>query len=236
MALVNRTGVSLASLYEVETDFERVVSDLKLDAMSSDDKARIRGKLAEVIGRGLERIERSKKLNPASRLQSKEIIATLKAVVGNLEQAIPTLRGLQSGIHESYQIDAAIRIRQLLAENAELNSSADEFLRDICDRLNTVSQACLAAAMDVKLTKRKTRQKLLDWYDDFTRIVMLIARKNNIRTTIVTDRATGKKGGRFLDLAAGFERLLYPAMRSPTGVARAKRLARSLARIKAGTN
>jgi hypothetical protein len=232
MASVTRTGVALGLLYELDTNFEKVVSDLKLESMSSDDKARIRGKLAEVIGRGLKRIESSKKLNPTSRLQSKAIIATLKAAARNLEQANSTLQGLQTGLQESYQIDAAIRIRQVLAENAKLKSSADKYLRDFCDRLNTVSQACLVAAKNVKLTKRKSGQKPLDWYDEFTRIVMLIARKNNIRTTFLTDRDSNKKSGRFLDLAEGFENLLYPTMRSPSRGALAKRLSRSLARIK----
>ena len=34
VALAGRKGLSLGSLYEVETDFEKVVSDLKLDVIS----------------------------------------------------------------------------------------------------------------------------------------------------------------------------------------------------------
>ena len=60
VALAGRKGFSLGSLYEVETDFKKVVSDLKLDAMSSDDKVKIRGEFAEVIGRGLDAMELSK--------------------------------------------------------------------------------------------------------------------------------------------------------------------------------
>ena len=80
VALAGRKGFSLGSLYEVETDFEKVVSDLKLDAMSSDDKVKIRGEFAEVIGRGLDAMELSKKLNPGGKLQNKLIVKTLKAV------------------------------------------------------------------------------------------------------------------------------------------------------------
>ncbi len=80
VALAGRKGFSLGSLYEVETDFEKVVSDLKLDAMSSDDKVKIRGEFAEVIGRGLDAMELSKKLNPGGKLQNKLIVNTLRAV------------------------------------------------------------------------------------------------------------------------------------------------------------
>ena len=102
--------------------------------------------------------------------------------------------------------------------------------------MNAVSQACLVAATDLKSMKGKAGQKPIDWYDDFTCVLAFIAERNNIRPTIVTDRTTGKPKGRFLDLAGVFERLLYPAMRSPSLGARAKRLSRSLRRIKKGQN
>ena len=139
---------------------------------------------------------------------------------------------METGLRQGYQIVAAMKIREALGENLKFEKNADEFLRDFCDRSTTISQACFAAAKNVKLTKQKSGQKPLDWYDNFTRVIVLIARKNNIRTTIVTDRETGKPRGRFLELGAAFEKLLYPAMRSPSRSALAKRLSRSLGRIK----
>ena len=228
MARVGRTGSSVASLYEIEANFEQVVSDLALAPMSSDKEARIRNKLAEVIGRGLARVELSKKQNPDSKLQTKSIVRTLKAIGSAFEAAEPTLRGLETGIRRAYQIEAAARIREVLTKNPELRKSADAFLSDFCNRMNTVSEACLVAASDLKSMKAKAGQKPIDWYDNFTRVLVLIAMRNNIRTTVVIDRVTGKPRGRFFELAAAFERLLYPAMRSPSRVALAKRLSRSL--------
>jgi len=81
--VTGRKGFSLASLYEVDINFEKVVSDLALAPMSSEDEAKVRGKLAQVIGRGLERIEFSKKLSPRGKLQTKTVVAALKTIARN---------------------------------------------------------------------------------------------------------------------------------------------------------
>lgn len=232
MARVDRRGSSVGSLYEKEVNFGQVVSGLALAPLSAKDEALIRGKLAGVIGRGLAQIELSKKLNPGGRLQTQAISSTLKAIATDFQKAGPILRGLQTGFHEGHQIEAATRIREALEKNSELKTSADEFLQDFCDRMNAVSQACLVAAGDLKSIKGRSGRKSIDWYDDFTRALVLIAERNNIRTTIVTDRVTHKSGGRFLELGAAFERLLYPPMRSSSREALAKRLRRSLRRVK----
>jgi hypothetical protein len=232
VAVTGRKGFSLASLYEVDINFEKVVSDLALAPMSSEDEAKVRGKLAQVIGRGLERIEFSKKLSPRGKLQTKTVVAALKTIARTFAAAEPILRGLETGIRNSHQIEVAIRIKEALAQNSELKNSADDFLSDFCNRMNTVSQACQVAASDLKSVKARSGQKPIDWYNDFARILIFIAERNDIRATVVIDRLTGKAKGRFLELAAGFERLLYPAMRSPSRAALASRLSRSLRRIK----
>jgi hypothetical protein len=232
VALAARKGFALASLYEVDTNFAQVVSDLKLDVLSAENEARIRGKFAEVIGRGLQRIELSKKLNPGGKLQARDVIATLKTIERNFKAVEPILRGLETGIRHTHQIEVASRIKGILDQNPELKVSGDNFLSDFCNRMNTVSEACLVAASDLKSVRAKAGQKPIDWYDDFTHVLVFIAKLNNIRTTIQIDRVTGKSGGRFLELAAAFEQLLYPKMRSPSRAGMATRLSRSLRRVK----
>ena len=53
---------------------------------------------------------------------------------------------------------------------------------------------------------------------------MQICEWNDIKPKIDTNRVTGKPGGRFLDVAAGLEKVLYPNMRSPSRVALVQRL------------
>jgi hypothetical protein len=232
MAQVSGRGGPIASLYEWDTHFDKVVSDLKLDFSSAKYKGRIREDLTLVVGRGLQAIELSEKLNPGGKLHTNAIAATLKSVANSLREAEATLRGLETGFHSSHEIDVAIRIREVLRKNPEINNNADSFLNDCCERMNAIVQACVVAEKVVKSIKIKGGRKPIDWYDDFTRILASIARKNKIPATIVVDRDSGKAKGPFLDLAAGFELLLYPLMRSPTREAMAKRLARSLKRIK----
>lgn len=227
----SRSG-GFATLYEVETTFEQVVSELALAPISSRDAVRIRHELGEVIGRGLSQIELSKTKNPSGRLGAKSIGGALKSIARNFQAAEPTLRGLETGLHQSHEIQAALNIRKALANNPEVKDSADEFLSDFCRRMDTISQACLVAAKDVTSTKRKSGQKLIEWHDNFTRVLIFISRLNNIKTTVEIDRISGKPKGRFLTVAVAFERLLYPAMRSPSRAALATRLSRSLKRIK----
>jgi hypothetical protein len=158
----------------------------------------------------------------------------LRAIARDLQLHEAALRGRQSGFRQSYEIEVANRIREVLSKNPEIKTDADEFLSDSCDRISTISHACLIAARDLELNKGEAGKKAIDWFDDLTRVLVNIAEKNGIRPSIENDRRTGKPRGRFFELAAGFEFLLYPQMRSPSPTALAKRLSRSLARLKHG--
>ena len=114
MARVSRRGSSVGSLYEKEVNFSRVVSDFGLAALSAKDEGLVRGKLATVIGRGLDLMEQSTTLNPGSRLQIRALTATLQAIATDFQSAEPILRGLQTGIHDGHQIETATRIRNVL--------------------------------------------------------------------------------------------------------------------------
>jgi hypothetical protein len=220
----------------LETNLARVVADLGLEALSSSDEAEIRSQLGYVIGRGLARIAVTKKLNPEGKLHTKDIAAILKAIGRDFQSHEAAFRGRETGLRQPHEIEVANRIREVLSKNPEIKIDADEFLTDFCDRINTISHACLIAARDLQSSKARAGNKSIDWYDDFTRVLVNLAEKNSIRPTIENDRRTGKPRGRFFELAAGFESLLYPKMRSPSPSALAKRLSRSLARLKHGQN
>ncbi len=231
MARLARTGASAASLYEFETNPEEVISDLGLANMSADAKREIRGALEKVMGRGYDEVEMSQKLNPGSERTTKGITANLAAMARHLQDVEKTLRGAETGLRESHDTAVALKVRALLAANPEIGGHADEFLRDFCDRMSTVAHACLAAAKDLRSTKGKEGRKALDWYNDFTRVLVAIAKQNGIRPTVTINRDTSEPEGRFLGLATAFETLLSPSMRSPSDMARAKRLSRALAAL-----
>jgi hypothetical protein len=232
MSRMSQTGSTIASLYEIETTFDEVVADLGLAPMSAEVEETVRSGLGVVIGRGLDEFAASPTLNPHGKLKVEDI-TTLGAIARNLQAAEQSLRGCETGLQTAHNIEVAKKVRAILAVNPEIGDlvKADKFLSDCCDRLKTISHACLVAAQDLRSTKGKAGRKQLDWFDDFTAILMSIAEQNGIRPTIITDRKAHKVQGRFLDLAGGFERLLWPTMRSKTRTALAKRLSRALSRL-----
>jgi hypothetical protein len=231
MGAPHQKGAHLATPYETETNLEKVLSDLALAPISSEERRNIRSELGEIIGRALAHMEQSKKHNPKGRIQKRDVIGSLKAIADAFQTAEPLLRGLETGFRDSHQIAVTIQVRDALGTISEIKN-ADRYLRDFCDRMDTVLQACVIATAYLRSTKGNAGRKAVDWYDEFARLVASIARKNKIRTAIAIDRITHKPKGQFLDLAAAFEQLLYPTMRSPSRVALAKRLTRSLGRIK----
>jgi hypothetical protein len=234
MARLSSKGASIASLYELDTNLEQVISDLGLANMSEGGKEEVRDKLHQVMGRGYEALLMSQKLNPDSRLQIKNIAAKLESIGHNLQEAEHNLRGSETGLQEAHRIEISLKVREMLAANPEIGSKAHGFLSNFFSQLRTVASACLVAANDLRSIKGDAGQRALNWYTDFTRVLVGIARQNGIRPTVATDRDTGEPQGRFLDIATGFERLLLPSMRSPTKTARAKRLSRALARLRNG--
>ena len=234
MARLTWKGASIGSLYELDTNLEQVVSDLGLAKMSAEERKEIRGKLGEVIGRGYAEIELSPKLNPDNKLQIKNITATLEATARHLQEAAQNLRGSETGFQQAHQLAISLKIREMLVANPEIESKADEFLSNFCGQLSTVAHACFVAAKELKSTKGNAGRRALDWYNDFARVLVPIAKQNGIRPTVTIHRGTGEAQGRFLDIATGFERLLMPSMRSPSKTARAKRLSRALAGVSKG--
>jgi len=83
----------------------------------------------------------------------------------------------------------------------------------------------------MRAVKGKAGRKALTWFDDFTRVLVDIAKRHSISPTVVNSRETGEPAGRFFELAAAFEQILYPKMRSPTPAALAKRLSRALTKL-----
>jgi hypothetical protein len=234
LARLTQTGSGICSLYELEITFDQVLMDLGLASMATDERERIRGELEIVMERGLGEISGSRKLNPEGRLQSQDIAASLRSIAHHLQAAGRPLRGRQTGLQQASHILVANKARESLAMNPEIGDSADAYLSDFCNQLDTVSHACTVAATALKSTKGSAGRKALDWFDDFTAVLVSIAKQNGIRPTIATDRSTGVAQGRFLDLAKGFERLLWPEMRSPSRAALAKRLSRALAELRKG--
>jgi hypothetical protein len=114
----------VGSLYEKEVNFGQVILGLALAPLSAQDEAHVRGKLAEVIGRGFSEIELSKKLNLGGRLQTGTIAATLKSDRDGFPEGRTDPAGTANGFSSGHQIEAAARIREALEKNRDLSSTS----------------------------------------------------------------------------------------------------------------
>jgi len=89
------------------------------------------------------------------------------------------------------------------------------------------------AAFDLPSGPEKRGQKKKEWYTSFTKLLLTIAEDAGIRPTLYKDRHPDHESlnGWLLDAARELETFLPVEMRSPSDVARYKRLERSKARL-----
>jgi hypothetical protein len=245
-----RTGVTLHGLWErtpevdelvkagkakiggFETTLAQVIADLRLAPLSDDDEKKIRTELEFIIGRGFDELAGSPKYGG---LQVSDVQRTLKRTAAKLDK-IETLdaigvsaiehllRGTDTGLQTSHDSAVAGKLIGLLARELGNYGKAYDLVIGFRKHPNIIADACRRAAKELSLITGKVSRPRIDWYRDFRRVLVFIAEKNGIRTTISVDPRTHKAQGSFLDLAVAFERLLLPHMRSPSSEACAKRL------------
>jgi hypothetical protein len=167
-------------------------------------------------------------------IDAKEIALVLGAMAEKLESFIPLLSGCEMGLRSGRDIAAAGRLAQILVHNPTIGNiaAALDYLADFRARVEVIALTSRVASMELRTLRGKSGRVAHDWYDDFTRFLVSICTKNGIKPTVITDRVSGEPRGRLLEMALGFEKLLRPTMRSPTPQAAAKRVGRSLNRIR----
>jgi hypothetical protein len=225
---------------ECETTLANVITELCLVPLSASDEQMIRNELAAIIGYGLKASEESPKLNPDGKLTVRDLQTTLTKIADGLDVIASTarldanelsaidrvMRGTETGFHESHDIQVALKIRSTLAAEIGLTKAQDR-MADFHKWPRTIAEACRRAAVDLDLIRGTPGRQSRDWYRDFKRVLVSIARKNGIKPKVIINRRTHEAQGRFIDLAEKFERLLPRDMRSPSREAIAKRLERS---------
>ena len=228
MSQIAKTGTRIAALYEDKIKLDAVLSSVGLKSVSKSERKTIREELEIVLGSAIQHIKTSPKLEPYGKLQVRDIIEALKSIANKLNETSELLRGHETGFRSSHEVYLAGKVKEFLAKNSEIRQRPDEYLKDFCDRADTISHACVVAAADLRTIKGKAGNKPLTWFNEFTRVLVDIARRHSIPATIINSRGNGEPEGPFFELATAFEQLLYPKMRSPSHHARAKRISRAL--------
>jgi hypothetical protein len=72
----------------------------------------------------------------------------------------------------------------------------------------------------------------LNWYDEFTALLLKIADEAGIEPALGKDRATNARTGWLFEAGQALESFLWPEMRSPSAEACGKRLERSRKRLR----
>ena len=124
---------------------------------------------------------------------------------------------------------APARLRPYYRFNRHSENSRREFSRAV--RQN---RTCLPGWMGGSGGRRRSEgpSRHCVWYDDFTSLLLDIAKKAGIKASVGRDRVTGERTGWLFQAAQALEPFLYDWMRSKSPEACGKRLERSMRRLR----
>jgi hypothetical protein len=224
MAKLPRTGVGYQFLYEYDCTLPQVMGSLGLKPLSRKVERQIRNQLGFALAKWEE---------PYTAIEVKDVVRSLTAHAKRLDQIDSIGTITRRGFARGHNLAVSGQVVQVLASDPKIGSvqAAHAYLSDFCERADTIAFACRAAVSTLQAKKGKGGKSRYDWYDEFTAVLVQICKRNKIEPTIGIDRITGEPVGGLSAVAAGFERLLLPNMRSRTPSAMVKRLQRSLDRI-----
>ena len=216
------SGSSLMTPCREESELKRVLSELCRGSIFDDAAVhQYYMTLASLIGGWL---------SERARLETVPVKNALLTMAKNLGEASALLSGLETGVRTDIEIAVASRVQNLMALNPTIGSrdSARAMLGSFRRDAVSISHTCMVAAADLPSYPEKRGRKTKDWYDSFTTLLLSIAEKAGFRPTLYKDReAKGEPpAGWLLDAARELETFLPAEMRSPSDVARYKRLER----------
>jgi hypothetical protein len=97
-----------------------------------------------------------------------------------------------------------------VGSRGEARKLIDRFRRDA----TTLAQACLVSEQELKQVVGKHGRPRSDWYDDFTALLLEIAKTGGVKPSLGKDRVSGERVGWLMDAAEAPETFLEPHMRS----------------------
>jgi len=183
-------------------------------------------RLGEIIGLWFSEEERKQEARPVE----KALLSTAK----NLTEVSKLLSGHETGFRTGVEIAVASETAKYLALDPAVGSLAEaqklvsSFQRDAA-RIAHVALVAYTALADQSAGRGRPA---LGWYDDFTALLLDMAKKGGIEPTLRKDRISGARGGWLFEAAQALESFLFPHMRSQSPEACGKRLERSRRRLR----
>jgi hypothetical protein len=235
MARIAPSGTTWCSPHEGPgATLSDIVDSLGFAPLGDRDAEELRSILAVAIGtwsqdEGRFNIE-------GARLDVADLVRILKRLSKDLRSVSTTLRAAGFGLSETSDHDLEVigQLSAVLGEDPNFGSSIKgrEFLFDYAQRSQSVAHASDVAMVLLKQRKGTEGPVPMLWHDEFTKAVLQLCILNDVAPTLVVDRVSGARSGKFLDVAASLEKLLHPRIRAASRTALAQRLTRSKKRLK----
>jgi hypothetical protein len=224
MAKLPRTGVAYKCLYEQEHSLSEVMASLGLKPLSKKAERSLRERLGFALGKWEE---------PCAGVEVDDVARSLTSNAKTLEKIARLAAVAKGGMNLSEEIEGACRLAEALSEDSTIGSvaAAQVYLADFGGRATIIASACRSAAKKLRLIRGKGGGTPHLWYDEFAAVLLDICKANKLQPSVRIDRGSGEPVGDLAKVAAGFEVLLPPRMRSPTPEAMVKRLQRSSSRL-----
>jgi hypothetical protein len=225
MARLGKSGATFCSPHgsseELKSALEQLGVGKVLNEWGLDD---ISAQLGGIIGKWMQEEQR---------LDVTPIAKALLTIGRHLNEVSSTLDALNTGFHANFDIEVANLLAKYLAMDPAVGSldKAKDLLASLQRQAAQVGHASLIAHADLSTQFGEPGRPRLDWYDDFTALLLNLAAKGQIVPRLQKDRITKKRIGWLFEAAQVLEKFLYPAMRSQSTEACGKRLERSKRRL-----
>jgi hypothetical protein len=165
--------------------------------------------------------------------ESKEVssVATaLRRTGKNLIEASMLLSGRQTGLRNQVELEVTSRLIEIMGQDPTVEDS-EKLIAAFQREAARVGEACLIAYADLDRKALNDGRAPMVWYDEFTAILLRIAKKAGIDPNLNKDRIEHTRGGWLFNAAQALEPFLHRYMRSPSPEACGKRLERSCKRL-----
>jgi len=181
---------------DVKRALEKLGVGEKFDDDAIDD---VYLNLAKTIGRWFDE-QYAKEASPVANA----LLSTGKELIAATE----LFSGQETGLHSHVEIETTLAVKTLLAMAPTVGSmdKAEQLLRAFRENALMIGQACIAAGVDLASEISKGGREKLNYFDDFTELLLDIASKAGVEPKNFKDRVTGLRSG-----------WLYEAAQSPSG-------------------
>ena len=231
-------GAAVSAPFGSKDQLQRALVDLGVgEAFDAAAIDRMYWRLGQIIGSCHQ--ERN-------RLEVATVAKELQLMATRLNEISKILIGTETGIHDIVEISVTSEIANFLALDPSVGSlgKAHDIMSGFRQEAARMAHVCTIARAALPDQPGERGRRPIDWYDDYTALLLEIADGGGVTPTLSKDRKTGICSGWLLDAARALEvfldweldgkRVSPYLMRSPSLEACGKRLERSLKRLRNG--